>query len=110
MSKVNFNFNYPINLEIKTTPPSFLNKKRKTKVTVNIHPDDQDEYKSFVNTDLGQELLNKVWKCHYSEMKEKNILESVAQVFIEDNLTKYDLTKVGNLQYEYRDRNGKVNL
>ena len=42
-------------------------------------------------------------------MKEKNILESVAVVFIEDNLTKDDLTKVGNLQYEYRDRNGKVN-
>jgi hypothetical protein len=110
MSKHNFNFNYPINLEIKTTPPSFLNKKRKTKVIVNIHQDDQDEYKSFINTDFGQKLLNKVWKSHYSEMKEKNILESVASVFIEDNLTNDDLTKVGNLQYEYRDRNGKVNL
>ena len=66
-------------------------------MTVNIHPDDQDEYKSFINTDFGQKLLNKVWKSHYSEMKEKNILESVASVFIEDNLTNDDLTKVGNL-------------
>ena len=88
MSKVNFNFNYSINLEITTTLPSFLNKKRKTKVIVNVHPDDQDDYNNFVNTEIGQKLLNKVWKKHYSEMKEKNILESVAQVFISNNLMK----------------------
>ncbi|WP_440681594.1 hypothetical protein [Candidatus Pelagibacter sp. HIMB1623] len=88
MSKVNFNFNYPINLEIKTTPPSFLNKKRKTKVIINVHPDDQDDYNNFVNTEIGQKLLNKVWKKHYSEMKEKNILESVAQIVISNALVR----------------------
>ena len=65
-----------------------LNKKRKTKVIVNVHPYDQDDYNIFVNTEIGQKLLNKVWKKHYSEMKEKNILESVAQVFISNNLMK----------------------
>jgi len=88
MSKLNFNFNYPISLEIKRPSLSFLNKKEKTKIRVNVHSDDWDNYNNFVKTELGQKMLNRVWKDHYSYMYDKNILESVAQIVISNDLVK----------------------
>jgi hypothetical protein len=88
MSKFNFNFNYPISLEIKRPSFSFLNKKEKTKVLINVHPDDRDIYNNFVETELGQKMLNRVWKEHYQLMYDKNILESVAQIVVSNDLVK----------------------
>ena len=88
MTKFNFNFNYPISLEITRPSLSFLNKKEKTKVLINVHEKDQDNYNRFVNTELGQKMLNRVWKEHYQLMYDENILESVAQIIISNDLVK----------------------